>query len=227
MNKSEIVNQFFERANENKDFDPHFQKKLYQHRRGTSFEFTTQNIWTSGDFADEEEDDKQVQKSQSIDILLPEIDLDNQSQAEMLTKQEKKQIKRDLKEFAKSIKGGTKGNVHRKNLIEIEEAKEDRICKGSQASEFIKEHKKNKTKKKKVQQPSSETSQPQPIQAHNTNTNTITTTSSTNDKKDDTHDSQSKDAKEDKDKAACDDDDTSQRASVKSQSAKDVVGSLV
>ena len=78
----------------------------------------------------------------------------------MLTKQEKKQIKRDLKEFAKSIKGGTKGNIHRKNLIEIEEAKEDRICKGSQASEFIKEHKKNKTKKKKAHPPANECTQP-------------------------------------------------------------------
>ena len=52
-------------------------------------------------------------------------------------------------EFAKEIKGGTKGDKNRKALIEIEEAKEDKICKGSQASEFIKEHKKGKTKKKK------------------------------------------------------------------------------
>ena len=55
-------------------------------------------------------------------------------------------------EFAKAIKGGAKKtDKHRKALIEIEEAKEDKICKGSQASEFIKEHKKGKTKKKKAQ----------------------------------------------------------------------------
>ena len=90
-----------------------------------------------------------MQRSQSIDAILPHIDQESQDQSHTLTKQEKKQIKRDLMEFAKVIKGGTKADKNRKALIEIEEAKEDKICKGSQASEFIKEHKKSKTKKKK------------------------------------------------------------------------------
>ena len=48
-----------------------------------------------------------------------------------LTKAEKKQIKRDLLESAKSLQGLNKESKLRKNLIETEEDLEAKICEGS------------------------------------------------------------------------------------------------
>ena len=46
---------FFERAHENKDFDPQFERMLNKHRRSASFEAKALNVWATGDFEDEEE----------------------------------------------------------------------------------------------------------------------------------------------------------------------------
>ena len=66
-----------------------------------------------------------------------------------LTKAEKKQIKRDLLEFAKQLQGGpNKESQLRQNLILIEEGLEAKICEGSTASSILNDHKKNVTKNK-------------------------------------------------------------------------------
>ena len=93
VNKKEIVDEFFERQNQKKEFDPQFERKLNQHRRGTSFENKTQNIWMHGDYAEEEDEKMDNQRSQSINVILPDMDCMDEDQAnkvEMLSKAEKK-----------------------------------------------------------------------------------------------------------------------------------------
>jgi len=59
-----------------------------------------------------------------------------------LSKAEKKQIKRDLMEFAKKSQGLNKESQLRKNLIETEEDIEAKICEGSQARTILNDHRK-------------------------------------------------------------------------------------
>lgn len=57
-----------------------------------------------------------------------------------LSKKEKKQIKRDLMEFAKKLQGQNKESLQRQNMIQTEEAQEAKICEGSQASSILNDH---------------------------------------------------------------------------------------
>lgn len=61
----------------------------------------------------------------------------------ILSKQEKKRIKKELREFAKGKQGLTKENELRQNLIKTEEALEAKINEGSQASSLLDAHRKN------------------------------------------------------------------------------------
>ena len=94
----------------------------------------------------EEEDQERgvgPKRSASITNIMPWEEQGDVEKHNGLSKAEKKQIKRDLLEFAKRSQGLTKENLMRKNLIETKEAQEAKICEDSQASRYLNDHRKN------------------------------------------------------------------------------------
>jgi len=166
VDRVKMVESFLQKANHKGDFDPEIERKLTQHRLSASFEALTVNTWDYGedheeanDLPVESYDEKRLRLKQkrcfSITNTLPtlgNVNIINEFGAPSstayykLSKAEKKQIKRDLLEFAKKSQKNNKESQLRKNLIENEEDLEAKICEGSEASKFLQDHRKKKEK---------------------------------------------------------------------------------
>lgn len=105
-----MVEEFLQRADMQGHFHPELERKLGRHRLSASFDAKTVNIWQYGDAQDDEHsgglEGGQKKRHISITNILPvmnaETDLNSGNKGyEKLSKAEKKQIKRDLLEFAK------------------------------------------------------------------------------------------------------------------------------
>lgn len=166
VNKEENVEKFLETVQTMKDLDPDVMRKLTKRKYqvGASLQSRPVNIWSN---QEEDEEDKVQKRSHSIQVELPVLNCnkspeefgpvqlaqDQKDQAYYrLTKAEKKQIKKDLLKFTEKSKEQSKeGQQKIEVLIKSEEAWEASLCKDSQASNILNDHK-NKAKKKTDQQ---------------------------------------------------------------------------
>ena len=110
VDRVKMVEEFLQRADMQGHFHPELERKLGRHRLSASFDAKTVNIWQYGDAQDDEHsgglEGGQKKRHISITNILPvmnaETDLNSGNKGyEKLSKAEKKQIKRDLLEFAK------------------------------------------------------------------------------------------------------------------------------